>query len=136
PDAIVKTLPKVLADIIVKMLAKKPEERYSSMGQVVRVLEDFLKIEHGRLAEHEQHLRTLERAVKDFHTAGPATLRTPVLLGFFGGCAGLFLLLLLVGAWKVAGSILGLGLMTALAHFVVHGITHRTYLFQKVRDLV
>jgi hypothetical protein len=135
PDAIVKTLPQRLADIIVKMLAKKPEERYSSMGQVIRVLEDFLKVEAGRVAEQEQHLRTLERAVKDFHSAGPAALRTPVLLGFFGGCGALVFLFLLLGAWKVAGSILGLGLLTALAHLAVHGVTQRTYLFQKVRDV-
>jgi hypothetical protein len=137
PETIVKDLPRALSDIIVKMIAKKPEQRYRSMGDVIRVLEDFLQIESaGRLAQNEQHVRTLERAVKAFDTAGPAALHRPVRLGFFGGCAALFVFLLLLGAWKFAGCVLGVGLLTGLAHFVFHGLTHRSYLFMKVRDLV
>ena len=137
PDTIVKGLPRALADIIVKMIAKKPEDRYASMTEVIRALEDFLGLEGAaRLVKAEQHLRTLEQAVKAFEGAGLAALRTPILLGFFGGCAALFVLLVLFGFWRPAGGVLGLGLMTALAHLVVHGLAQRTYLFARVRGLV
>ncbi len=137
PETIVAGLPRALADVIVKMIAKKPDERYRSMAEVTRVLEDFLQIEGaGRLAQNEQHVRTLERSFKAFHGAGPSGLRTPVLLAFFGGCTALYVFLLLIHAWRVAGCILGVFLLTGLAHFVTHGLTQRTPLFQKIRELV
>jgi serine/threonine protein kinase len=137
PDNLVKGLPRALSDVIVKMLAKKPDDRYASMAEVTRALEDYLQIGGAmRLAQDEQHLNILEQSVKAFHSAGVAGLRTPILLGFFGGCAFLFVLLALLGFWKAGGGVLGLGVMTALSYFVVHGLTHRTYLFQKVRDMV
>jgi hypothetical protein len=137
PDAIVKGLPRVLSDVIVKMIAKRPAERYQSMAEVGRVLEDFLQIEGAdRLARNEQCIGTIERAYKAFHDAGPRALRTPTLLAFFCGCAALFAFLLLIHTWKIAGCILGVGLLTGLAHFVVHGSTHRDYLFRKIRESI
>jgi serine/threonine protein kinase len=137
PEAIVKGLSRALSDIILKMLAKKPEDRYDSMGEVIRALEDFLQIEGAaRLAQDEQHLRILEQSAKSFHGAGAANLRPHVLLGFFGGCAVLAVLLLLFGFWKISAGVVGLGLMTAVAYFVIHGLTHRTYLFQKVKGVL
>jgi serine/threonine protein kinase len=137
PDTVVKTIPRALSDIVVKMLAKNPDDRYASMDEVIKALEDFLQIEGAaRLAQDEQHTRILEQSVRSFHKTGAAGLRPHILLGFFGGCTVLALLLLLIGFWKPAGGVAGLGLMTAVAYFVVHGLTHRTHLFLKVRDLV
>src|SRR5262249_3674743 len=65
PDVIVKGLPRALGDIVVKMMAKNPDDRYSSMDGVIRALEDFLGLHaSGKLAQSEQHLRTLENSVK------------------------------------------------------------------------
>jgi serine/threonine protein kinase len=137
PEAVVKGVPRALSDIIVKMLAKKPEDRYASMADVARALEEFLGLTDAvRQARAEQHLRTLEQAVKSFNNAGLSHLRAPILLAFFGGCALLAVLLMLLGAWRGAGAVVGLGLLTGLAHFVVHGLTQRTVLFSKARDLV
>jgi serine/threonine protein kinase len=139
PDTVVKGVPRALGDIVVKMMAKKPDDRYPSMDSVIRALEDFLGLQaSGKLAQSEQHLRTLENSVKAFHGAPAVQLRTWLLLGFFAACTVVFLLLLPLGrawAWKTAGGILGLELMTAAAYFVVHGSAKRDYLFLKVRDL-
>src|SRR5262249_35846317 len=110
---------------------------YSSMGEVIKALEDYLGL-HGqeKLAQSEQHLRTLEQGIKGFHSARAKQLRSWLLLGFAAGCSLLFLLLLLVGYWRSAGGVLGLGLSFTVAYFLVHGSSQRTHLFLKVRELV
>src|SRR5262249_41734089 len=42
PDATVKPVPKELSAIIQRMVAKKPEDRFADIGEVVKVLEDWL----------------------------------------------------------------------------------------------
>jgi hypothetical protein len=136
PGAVIDGVPRALSDIIVKMTAAKLGDRYASMADVIRALEDFLHIEGaGRLAQSKDCVRTLERGFHAFQLAGPIALKTPVLLSFFCGCAALFAFLLLIRQWKIAGCILAVALLTAVAHFVVHGLTHRTYLFQRFRDM-
>ncbi len=139
PDVVVKGVPRALGDIVVKMMAKKPDDRYASMDGVIAALQDFLGLHaSGQIAHSEQHLRTLETSVKSFLSAPAKQLRTWLLLGFFSACTVVFLLLLPLGrtwAWKTAGGILGLELMTAAAYFVIHGSARRDYLFLKVRDL-
>src|SRR5262249_38691774 len=71
-------------------------------------------------------------------SVGPAKLRSQIQLAFFGGCAALFALLLLVGfewttSWHLAACVLGLAAMTALSYFVVSGVTRKGFLFRKVR---
>ena len=44
PDKIVKDVPKALSTILEKMLAKKPEQRYSKMDDVIAALEDYLGV--------------------------------------------------------------------------------------------
>jgi serine/threonine protein kinase len=139
PDVVVKGVPRALGDVVVKMMAKKPDDRYPSMEGVIRALEDFLGLHAtGKIAQSEQHLRTLESSVKAFRNAPAVMLRTWLLLGFFAAFSVAILLLLPLGrpwAWKTAGGFIGLELMTAVAYFVVHGSAKRDYLYLKVRDL-
>jgi hypothetical protein len=134
PETIVKDLPKGLPDIILKMIAKKPQERHSDCGALIGALEGFLgtsKVEAG-----EEQLGTLERCVKAFAGSTTARVRGMALLGFFGACAALFLIFLVAGWWRIAGGVLGLGVLTGLSYFVVQGVLGRTYLFGKVREFV
>jgi serine/threonine protein kinase len=136
PHQVVKDVPKALSDVVVKMLAKKPDDRYPAMDEVIKALEDFLGLQgKGKESQTEQHVRTLEQGVKGFLEASAAQLRSWVLLGFFGGCAALFLLLLLFGAWRFSGAALSLGLLTAVSYLIIHGASQRTHLFLKFRDL-
>jgi serine/threonine protein kinase len=136
PDVVVKSVPRALSDIILKMVAKRPADRYATTDEAIRALEDFLGLQGAKkLAASEEHVAKLEQSAKAFLSSPAARLRSILLPSFFAGCGALFLLFLLVGWWRFAGSFLGLGVLTGLACFVGHGMTHRAPLFMKVREL-
>ncbi|MFO0845946.1 MAG: protein kinase [Gemmataceae bacterium] len=138
PDQVVPDVPKALADVIVKMVGKRPDDRYPSMAEVIQALEAFLGVS-GPASRLETHLQTIDQAGKAFREAPAAQLRPWVLFSFFGGCAALFLVLVLLGfrhSWAIAGGVLGLGVSTALSYLVVHGVARREHLSLMGRDLV
>ena len=49
PDQVVKGVPGSLSAIILKMLAKKPEERYANLSEVIDALEGFLGVVEHRV---------------------------------------------------------------------------------------
>jgi serine/threonine protein kinase len=72
PEAIVKRVPKALSEIILKMVAKRPEDRYQTMQEVVKSLEKFLGIEgSGPFSPREEHAQTLEEAAAAFRADRP-----------------------------------------------------------------
>jgi serine/threonine protein kinase len=137
PEAIVKRVPKELSAIVLKMMAKKPEERYADMGAVIADLEKYLGIQSsGPFSPREEHATALEAAVQRFNESSHAKLRGWLILGFFGACALAVLVCLLLGRPLLAGGFLGLGVLTPLCYQVVVGITEKTFLFLKFRELV
>jgi serine/threonine protein kinase len=137
PDVIVKRVPKELSVIIMKMVAKKPEDRYASMDELIQALEQFLGVQSaGPFSPREEHAEILEDCVKRFNEAPLAWRRARVIPGFFAGCAALVVLFFLLRAPVLVGSFAGLSLMTTLCHFLIHGYTRKTQLFLKARELV
>src|SRR5262249_10470209 len=111
PEVLVKRVPKELSAILLKMLAKKPEDRYPDMKAVIEALEKSLGIHHtGVFSPREEHAALLEECVKKFNEAPLARLRSRILLGFYAGCA-LLILVCLLFAWLVpAGGLVGLAI--------------------------
>jgi serine/threonine protein kinase len=137
PDLVVKDLPRGLSDIILKMLAKKPEDRYADAGELIKALEQFLGMQGaGPMTATEEELAALERGVQAFRSSATVKVRQLALLGFFGGCAVLLLLFLVFRWWRLGAACAGTGVLTAAAYFVVQGVSERTHLFQKVRAFV
>lgn len=137
PDVLVKRIPKELADITLKMVAKRPEERYANLREVVRDLEHYLGISAaGPFSPSEEQVQILEQASTDFQSAPLAKLRLPIVAAFFGVAALVMLLSLVLGWVGLAGTALGLCVITAGAYFVYSGWIERTYLFDKFRELV
>jgi hypothetical protein len=137
PDVLVKRVPKELSAILLKMLAKKPEDRYPDMKAVIEALEKFLGIHHtGVFSPREEHAVLLEKCVKKFNEAPGVRLRSRVIVGFFACCAVLVLACLLFGWLVPAGGVLGLAVMTPLSYFLVQGWMEKSYLYLKVRELV
>jgi predicted Ser/Thr protein kinase/MFS family permease len=137
PEVVVKRVPAALSDILVKMLAKNPEDRLPDMGGVIEALENYLGVARsGPFTPREEHAEALEKGVAAFNTAPALKPRRLVLLGFAGAVAALTLLSLLIGWTTLAGGFLGLGLLTPVFYFLARGFFRKTPLFLKVRELV
>jgi hypothetical protein len=137
PEVLVKRVPKRVSDILLKMLAKKPQERYADLDAVIRDLEGFLGVQSvGPFTPSEEHASTLEQAARDFNAAPAARLRkvaAPLFLVVMGLAC---LVTLFSGRVSWFSYAAGLAVFTALFTFVVSGLHSKSYLFLKVRELV
>ena len=136
PDAIVKRVPKALSDVLIKMLAKTPEERYPDMGAVIEALENYLGLSRtGAFTPREEHAAALEKSVRQFNATPTAKLRSRIVCGFAGAVLVCILLSALFGWTTLAGGFLGLGILTPIFYFLIHGFARKTPLLLKVREL-
>jgi eukaryotic-like serine/threonine-protein kinase len=137
PEAIVKRVPQRLSEICLKMVAKRPDDRYATLNEVIKDLEGFLGIQaSGTWSPKEEHAQVMESSVKSFNSAAMTGLRGILPPAFFGLCLLVFLVAMLFGFWGFAGGVLGLACMTTAASFVISGLRQRAYLFEKFRGFV
>lgn len=137
PELIVSRVPKQLSQIILKMTAKRPEDRYQNMGEVIKELESFLGIEGGRsFSPKAEHADLLQQAAQAFYAAPWARARQVIVWVWMLGLPLAALLLALLGWWLAAATAVGTMIGTCLVHFAVQGLRERTYLFLKVREFV
>lgn len=136
PEMIVRRVPPALSDIIMKMVAKKPSDRYANLGEVIRDLENFLGVASaGPFSPTERHAQVLEQSVNQYNGAAMAKVRSFTALGFFAAVAVSALVsLLFSGRWAVG--LVVLGFAATLTYFVVSGLRERTTLFDKTRELI
>src|SRR5262249_18391517 len=67
PETLVKEVPRALSDIILKMMAKKPEDRYPDCAALIKALEAFLGVQGATaLAATDEQITTLEKCAKAF----------------------------------------------------------------------
>lgn len=135
PDVVVKRVPKAVSEIILKLVAKEPADRYANMGEVIKALEGFLGVESGRpFSPREEHAQALEASDAGFNSPPLARLRGKMVAAYFG----LLLLLTIATAFLTpswAIGFLGLMVMTPLAHLIVKGIAQKTFIFAKTREM-
>ena len=137
PEVIVKRVPKDLSAILLKMMAKKPEERYASMDEVIVALEGFLGIRRsGSFSPSEEEATVLEECVKKFNGAPQAKLRTWAMLGAGGAAVLVTLFSIFFLPWKLTAGLIGVDLLAPVSYFVVSGFAGRGPLFTKFRQLV
>jgi hypothetical protein len=130
-------VPANLVELVESFFDPRPGKGHADLAQAVAALERFLD---GRTAgatvPREEQTRTLIDCVTSFRAAPAAKLRSRIVTRAVAAWALVVLLGLLAHQHRVAAGFLGLGLMTALAYFVVTGVTRRTEVFTKVRGLV
>ena len=137
PDLVVNRVPKNLSAIVLKMVAKDPAERYQTMDEVIAVLEEFLGVSSaGPFTPKEEHAQALESAVAAFNGSKIARIRQWLILGFAVVCLALVIGLAATNHPLWAGGILGLWVLTTACYLVLTGITQKTVLFRKFRQLV
>ncbi len=128
-------LPPELAAIVMRMVAKSPDERFHDLDQVIEHLESFLGIGGAARLPNEDHVRELEAAVSQFNAAPAARLRRLAALGLLGA-SGVLALVSLPFSLSVATGFLVMAACGICAYFLVSGVRGRTHLFDKTRELV
>ena len=143
PDAVVHDVPRKLSPLILRMLAKKPHDRFANMGEVIEALEKFLGIATvGPYMPTANQIQAIELAAQDFYKSQWIKLRPKVVLAFYVGCVLLAVLLAYlfrdrpVTATNLVGGTIGLMVMTTLAYHVIAGLRRRTAVFLKLRELL
>jgi tRNA A-37 threonylcarbamoyl transferase component Bud32 len=143
PDVVVKDVPAALSPIIVRMLAKSPDDRYANMKEVIDALEGFLGIAStGPYTPKDDQVKILEYAAERYNANTLARLKPKLILGYYAACVLLAVLLAdlyrgePVWAGNHAGGMVGLAVLTTLAYQVTVGIMQRTHLFRRARQLV
>jgi len=137
PDKKCPRVPRALSDIVCKMLAKNPGDRYAHMGAVIATLEHYLGVARTTAySPREEEANALEEAVKRFNEATFARLRGQAAIAFEAECALLAGLGVQFRSFSVASGCLGLAVLTPLCYFVIRGVREQTFLFQKVREML
>ncbi|QDU20270.1 serine/threonine-protein kinase [Urbifossiella limnaea] len=137
PEVVVKRVPKALSAILLKMMAKKPADRYASMDEVVAALEGFLGVERGgTFNPKESQADELEKFCCQYNVRGKGKLKAVAALAFAAACGLGVVGAGLAGMPGLAGGILGLLVMTPLAYFVTHGVLCGNVVFTRARVLV
>jgi serine/threonine protein kinase len=137
PDAVVEQVPQELSEIVLKMVAKNPEERYQSIDEVITELEGLLAIDRtAPIAPRPEEAELLEACVNAFDSTPATRLRTRVFLGFFIACVLGILFSLWAGGRALALGILGIGVLTPLAYAIRDAISRETPLYLSVRQFL
>jgi serine/threonine protein kinase len=137
PEMVVKNVPLSLSQILLKMVAKKPDQRYQTMNEVILALEDFLGVAStGPFTPKEEHVKILEFAAERFNGSKWRVLRSQLILGFFAVCGLATAVLGWSGHPLWAAAMIGFAVLTFAAYQVTIGITQKSHLFIKFRQLI
>ena len=135
PELVVDCVPKALSDIILKMVAKDPKDRYATIDEVIVALESFLGIVRtAPLTLRPEETEVLEKSVQAFASSPSARLEKWVFLGFIFACCAGILLALVAGRPGLAQILLGIGLLTPFAYAIVNGFARHTPVYSKIRQ--
>jgi eukaryotic-like serine/threonine-protein kinase len=137
PEYIVARMPKEVSEIIQRMMAKSADDRFQTMGEVIRTLEGWLGIQRaGRFSPREEQISRLEDFVAEYNRAPTALLRRHIFTGFFASLALATVLIAFFGNLVWAFGLIGLVVQTALAYFVLDGLARHGHLFTRTRQFV
>jgi serine/threonine protein kinase len=139
PEVVAANVPANLPAILMQMMAKRPEDRYANMGEVIVALEEFLGVVSGdarRFTPREEHTRALEFAVNEFNSSVWGAVRDKLIPIYFALCGLTALLLVYFGHLQASLGILAMGFFTFAFYVILSGITRGTYLFRQIRRYV
>lgn len=142
PDRAAGNVPVYLSRIVVKMLAKRPEDRYRDMGEVIAAMEEFLGDQtKGPFIPSEAQVQSLQSIVQRFNASSAARARAKLARLFLPLSAVLFIAVFFLPVsaslkFQTLAGVLGFAGLTPLAYLTIQGLRDRTYLFQRVREYV
>ncbi|MCA9155548.1 MAG: hypothetical protein KDA38_12205, partial [Planctomycetales bacterium] len=131
-ESIDASIPQPLAETVMRMVAKQPDERFANLDEVIEQLERFLAADGSASVPNEEHVATLETAVAEFHQSPAAKFRGLLATAFVGGCFGVALLALF-WSFKISSGFLVMAVAATFGYFAITGVRERTTLFDKLR---
>ncbi len=130
-------VPPELSAVVLRMMAKRPDDRPRSMGEVVRTLEGWLGVRsNGPQAPRADQITAVERLTAAFFASPSAHTRHRLVNGFVSAVAVAAVLLLFFGKVQYAFGVAGMLVQAAAGYFVIQGLTRKTYFFVRVRRFV
>lgn len=136
PDMVVSNVPKSLADITLKMVAKQPEQRYQNLAEVIRELEQFLAGSTGAtFAPTEEQANLVSQESKRFQQPALTKVRGLISGGFIGLSVILSLATLFI-SWSFAGALLALAFSAVVSYFVIAGVRDHSPIFDRARSVL
>jgi len=136
PDVLNPRVPPQLSAIVLKMLAKTPDERYRNLAEVIHALEEFLGISTAAaFSPREESVQELETNAAAFNSVGLAKAKPLLISLFFLLCAiGAGAFAFVPGYGLQAVATLAFAAFTSAWYFVISGIGDKAYLFRRVRS--
>ncbi len=126
-----------LVEMVRSLVDSRAGSGFSDFGQAVAALEKYLNARNvGGTAPREEDAAILQESLASFRASPTAKLRDQIVGATAATCGLLVILGMITRLPLIAGSFLGLGLMTALAHFCINGFTRRDELYPRVRALI
>jgi serine/threonine protein kinase len=137
PETLVKRLPGALSAILLRMLAKDPDERYQSMDEVITALEGFLGLPRsGNFTPSEHETDQLDRLAADYHAKAASGQKAWALIGFALVCAAGVVAAAILGRPVTAVKAFLLLCLVPPAYFSVYGLLSGGVVFTRFRTLV
>ncbi len=136
PDEVDAHVPRQLGDIVAKMTAKKPDDRYADLDEAITSMEEFLaRGEEGTLEPRPEHVRDLKACLGAFNGSSFRTIRRLAVPLFSAMCALLFVWMLVTGHWVAACWFVAYGAATFVSNVVFRGVYEEEHLFTRLRAL-
>ena len=137
PEVIVDRVPTDISDIVMKMVAKNPDDRYGDLRQVIDDMERFLGIKSAAdTSPREEDVAKLEQLAELFRGSPTGRLRPRIHFAFSGLCLLVGLLCMFLGQWSVTLGAVGVAVLTPLCYLAISGVFERTFLMSKIRELI
>jgi serine/threonine protein kinase len=134
-----KQVPVPLLFIVMKMMSARALDRYQSMSDVIGALEGWLRIGSGKpLSPAPGQVQAMEQAVERFNGSRWKKLRSvciPVFL-LLSAISIVLLALPQIGHPVLAAGMVGFVLAAVVVYQILLGISGRTFLLCKLRELV
>lgn len=132
-----ENVPVDLSNVVAKMMAKKKEERYQSMKEVVEALENYLGVNYARAGFHpsEDQITILQRHAIKIENIQKDKKSKLVLLGI----CGIVVLLAILSIWigtRFAVAIAEFIVLSPLFYFMLFGSQRKTYVYRRIRKFL
>src|SRR5215472_8521817 len=117
------------------MTAKQPDQRFANLDEVIVALEEYLGLAKAEpLAARPEDVAVLDQGIGALDGASSARMRTLALRGLVVLCGSAVALALLSGDPRLAGALLGTGLLTPIAYVVIGEVARRSPLWRRARQ--